>query len=792
MAVVDAYRAGIAANEMRTINVDIQDPELKRIAATRLARIGKYFRAEIMHVNGGASWTLPDFSNIGKGWEALPLASIVLSHGEAKISTSDRAQLCHALEMRAIFRMSGALMCCGGGAISDGLGLISDALMRCNPTSVEISCFNALGGEAMKCIEHIMEDEEAREKNSLGKMTDEDDITSASQPPLKDLMKTKVTMVRREVYPWKRLGASPSVTNELSEMVRQHTSNLVVPCTTRPTQEGLTPAVELCARRDIYPGEEILSETNCWHVTTGISKVVCQCQVSYETTEKSIYYCNTCAAALKPASSDHNTSCSLFLSASDSTHPSLENGTTVATSATSAPSSPPPSLPSTASPPYILASLPSQADETPPFNPEFFEKRGAPIIHCSPVCRELAEPFSETCLRTNLQRNICESFPKHTEDPLANVHPLHPRSLYNHPKVQCIYDLLLVRTLITALNTNTNPLRLPSTKTWNGAFNIPQPKDHAHAFGNAKRSLPWSFTANVVRPIQYINQLFQFSSQGSKDPFENLEMYDGWVLNTLLAKIMQETRIATGPVLEKVLDGVEMGAWLRSVGTNHQSFAGSAMNINNESAGSDSKDACEDVWVGRIHPLFNMIRVVDASIGEKANVIVKEAEGITCVATGIPREWEPCIKAGEVILRPADGLARGRKEHLWEGQSTTRGSGSNNYSHEDGNSNLSTCHQQQPPHALTTDSAIKPTHIVSHITHSRLDLLDDTSSNGANPMTTRSDQAAAQHRDEMELDGRHAAGVGIEIDVNEVGYESEMRSEMKKMWAGGRDGGDRI
>jgi hypothetical protein len=805
LAVVDAYRAGIAANEMRSINVDIRDPELKRVAATRLARIGKYFRTEILHVNGSASWTLPEVSKIGKGWETLPLASIVINNGEAKINTNDRAELCHALEMRAIFRMSAALMYCGGGAISDGLGLISDALMRCDPTSVEISCFNTLGGEAMKCIEYIMEEEEVRRKKSLGKMTGGDDIASTSQPPLKELMKTKLTMVRREVYPWKKLGASPSVTDELGEMVRQHTSKLVVPCTTRPTQEGLTPAVELRARRDIYPGEEMLSETNCWHVTTSISKVVCQCQVSHEVTEKSIYYCSTCAAALKPASTDHNASCSLFpavstLSASDSTNSSPENDTTSATSATSATSSPPPSLPSTASPHYGLASPLSPAEETPRFNQEFFEKRGAPILHCSPVCRELAEPFAEMCLRTNIQRKICESFPKHTEDPLANVHPLHPRSLYNHPKAQCIYDLLLVRTLITALNTNTNPLCLPSTKTWNGAFNIPQPKDHAHDFGNARRSLPWSFTANVVRPIQYLNQLFQFSSKGPRDPFEYLEMCDGWVLNTLLAKIMQETRIATGPVLEKVLDGDEMGAWLRSVRTNYQSSAGSAMSTNNESDGSDSKDACENVWVGSIHPLFNMIRVADASIGEKANVIVKEAEGITCVATGFAREGESCIKAGEVILRPADDLA-GWKEHLLEGQSTTRGSGLNNNSPEEssgprpGNSDFSTSQQQQSQQKLKTDSIIKPTHI-SHITHSRLDLLNDTSSKG-NPVSGDAsnhrqhqdvaantmkdgDQAAELHGKEMEVDG-HEAGSEMEVDVNEVGYESEMGIEMERM-----------
>jgi len=243
-----------------------------------------------------------------------------------------------------------------------------------------------------------------------------------------------------------------------------------------------------------------------------------------------------------------------------------------------------------------------------------------------------------------------------------------------------------------------------------------------------------------------------------------------------------------------------MGAWLRSVRTNYQSSAGSAMSTNNESDGSDSKDACENVWVGSIHPLFNMIRVADASIGEKANVIVKEAEGITCVATGFAREGESCIKAGEVILRPADDLA-GWKEHLLEGQSTTRGSGLNNNSPEEssgprpGNSDFSTSQQQQSQQKLKTDSIIKPTHI-SHITHSRLDLLNDTSSKG-NPVSGDAsnhrqhqdvaantmkdgDQAAELHGKEMEVDG-HEAGSEMEVDVNEVGYESEMGIEMERM-----------
>ena len=106
---------------------------MTEVANTRLDQIVKYIDVERLHVDGKYRWTRPEKRNIGTEWLAAPLASIVINalpgitHPvRPQDSTSARASLYRALEIRAAYRLCGALSVLGEGARMDALGLIDD------------------------------------------------------------------------------------------------------------------------------------------------------------------------------------------------------------------------------------------------------------------------------------------------------------------------------------------------------------------------------------------------------------------------------------------------------------------------------------------------------------------------------------------------------------------------------------------------------------------------------------------------------------------------------------------
>ena len=93
--------------------------------------VAKYIRAEQLHIRANDRWTKPACDG-ETGWASSPLASVVTTATPEAIvrrfETSGPA-LATALEIRANYRVCGALFMVGNGARSDALSLIDGA--RC-------------------------------------------------------------------------------------------------------------------------------------------------------------------------------------------------------------------------------------------------------------------------------------------------------------------------------------------------------------------------------------------------------------------------------------------------------------------------------------------------------------------------------------------------------------------------------------------------------------------------------------------------------------------------------------
>ena len=108
------------------------------VADNRLCKLAKYITAERLRIDNGDKWTKLEHRNIGTGWMESPLASIVIgaapeitAQNGAVISPFEpfRKSIVRAMEIRAVYRLSGSLFMVGNGARMDALSLIDDA--RC-------------------------------------------------------------------------------------------------------------------------------------------------------------------------------------------------------------------------------------------------------------------------------------------------------------------------------------------------------------------------------------------------------------------------------------------------------------------------------------------------------------------------------------------------------------------------------------------------------------------------------------------------------------------------------------
>ncbi|MCJ1393717.1 hypothetical protein MMC18_006593 [Xylographa bjoerkii] len=674
LAVMDAYRAAVMCSKLRKASDHTFQME------SQCRAIERYLQIDKLHYSIDEAWTFDSEGYSGPGWLRTELSRIVFApdidfRPEVGIPWD-------ALEIRAIYRMSGALWHCGLGARSDALGLIEDTLSAASKKRVykltdrERWTFRSLGDEILKdCTEDLSSDRE---------------LTVA-------LMKTKTTLVRRVMYPWDTHIPDLSTFKDV-EQLETYADSAAKFCTVRavrPTSEtGLM--LRLVAARDIHFDEIVLSEEsllqvitadpiatkgflcdNCAAVmiTSGSAqpKTSKQIQHSWPSSGASIATTESYSPSIYADSIDEEEGTfdsSQFMEGTQYTVESTkENDTYTIEGSRSMEDI---SFVSQAQDEDILQTPTSSRPPTPPphskldLTPDFHHCNACfAAAFCCGDCLGFSGDYHIPLCNTGLEAYIRSTYTEQAMQKKPNEFSSLDGRLYVHPKARCLYDLLLVRIIAMAADQDVNALDLSDIRWLNGDLRsaqgssqdstpladvdlMPDPDELDMDTMDQSRTLPWSFTNNVINPIYYL-QIMDI------DPFTHLDKTDGWVLNTLFAKIMHSTQITKGVRHAKTYDDI-------------------GKLVHEEAPAPKPVD--EDVWVGSIHPVFSMIGLVDRDEGERSNVIVELGKGVKCFApsnvetsketseeamgtdTGAYESTQSggtvCIRAGEYILRSSN------------------------------------------------------------------------------------------------------------------------------------------
>lgn len=281
-----------------------------------------------------------------------------------------------------------------------------------------------------------------------------------------------------------------------------------------------------------------------------------------------------------------------------------------------------------------------------------------PISNCAIICRDNARGMAP-CLELQVTQDISREkktmlverpafvvssdqidplSEKPADHPIAGVHICSPRSLYNHPIAQALLSRILCGFLESAVNRNLHPLENEVIRSLNGAAQDYPSNDH-RSIGQQQRFQPWSYLNNVVCPISGVIACLE--SRGLNQS-QRLEHFDGWVINTLLAKILNNTRIRTGYRHGNPAAGKP------------SSVLNAEMTMDRPpSLSSVVGDGSHHTWVASISPIFNMIGLADEAKGEIPNVRVSEENLIVCDI--VPGDLDPpIVRRGELLLRASD------------------------------------------------------------------------------------------------------------------------------------------
>lgn len=640
LAAVDAYRAFMSINILKTSN------RLK--GRPRSLETLRYLRLESLMVELGRDWTQGDKRYIpcpAAFWPKRPLASLIMDMDDENCPVWHEVgieNVCPRLEVRAIFRLCGALFDCRGGAAQEALGLIDDIGYSSKLYEPENRCFKFLGDGIVSMVTQTIDI-----YRQIGKETDDEyvvlmPIDGVATPRITPgtALKTRVTVGPALQYwtdTYEPDFAKPDTHRELSELVAA-SSNSCIPVAVDQSSVGLSPRIELRASRDHLPGDPIVYERGSWNVTT------CSPEKVLDAWHKNKagclrLYCDTCATALLMSED-------LVAYAMADAH--SEDGSSERTMREWKSTVKDMEISDEQRERRVKWSLQTHITLCSPDHEAWY---------CCTTCRRNRRVFDPGVHESKIESEL-RNVKAHTSSlPLDNdnVSAGHPRGLYNHSKTQTLYDLLFLRIYASALNQQRHPLEL--VKFLRGGLSPASTYSPDQPSGKKPGQVPFSFQNNIVRPIWIINQYHRSLKQ---DPFRYLEQSDGWVINTLLAKIQHSVEIATGAMSAIIFDidkeektycyrGLE--AWVSD---------------KNEAV-YDSEEELNEVWIARLDPLVSMIRVADEAKSEKPNCWVKYEEGIRIIA-GQPDdpldEKTVAVKQGEVMLRTKPKFLGGSPYHV--------------------------------------------------------------------------------------------------------------------------------
>ena len=484
---------------------------------------------------------------------------------------------------------------CGGGAISDAIGTLSDVITANKSTKKRNS---------------TKKQDEVIQLSTLGNMIMEDIEGKLRNNPaaLKAAMKTKTTLVNRVVYPWNFHEYDEETPVQVQEL-QWYVNHIAKSCTIKLTP--LTYMGEyrlgLVATKNIYPNDTVLMEESLLQVTASRGVTAPE-----ELINNPNLYCDTCTAMIVTPTKLRTKINKLKLDHEFSwIDPDAET---------------------------------LEADIR-------CCRHCKAVVYCSRECHYSARSFHGSLCTKTIESEIRSLYlPRNEKLPASDPTEYEDRN-FVHPKKRCLYDLLFVRILnLVRNNVELHPLDLNEVRWMNGGLRssdalveeyedgvkfkvdgevadseISRLSDSTSTPGSESlKLLPWTFRNNVVGPDRYIKQI-------GFDLRTNLKKFDGWVINTLYAKIIESTQIYEGARQVKTYDD-------------------DGQLTSKDVPGSNKPD--HGVLSGAIYPVFSAVSVTNRSDGEKPNVGVENVENSSDIkCTARPCHGKACIRAGEPIRR---------------------------------------------------------------------------------------------------------------------------------------------
>lgn len=675
LAVTDAYRARCICHHVRNKELD---PELTERLCRDLAR---YMRCENKHIEHNQLWTTRPHCFIGQGWLANDLSCITLRRllrlNPEEVSWDD---LWDQLDLRAIYRMTGAMGQIGLGANHTAMDCVDGVINlrrdggKTRPWNLtyERPLFRELGDQALRnSLEHLDVDREM----------------------VHGLRKSKLALANRVVHPWDTYEPDMSEFENV-EKLELYVDKVAPLCTARtspPTMDSGAKAW-LIANEEIHPGEMVISEGSVLQVTTAPSG-----------NSKTGFYCDACAALMNMEGDARPPTLSTVTSGNENDAGQIggEDAEKAGDEATMDMEE------ESREDELMVEGARSDGDEpmdmegggieegrepmdinepteSPGLTDESLEN--TPDFHHCNLCRKAAYCSTDCFLDSDAYHTkLCgqdleEEFRGRCKAETWMLKPADAgymaRGLMPHPKARCLHDLLFVRLVSMAADCQVHVLSMEEVKWLGGDLRAAEPEGEeddegagvtasSSAFtpinprGNVPKDLgpdvkrlPWTYLDNVAYPLTYFRAV-------GVDPLFELEKCDGWVVNTLWAKIYHSGRITAGVRHARGYDGVGMvGGW------GGEAVPG-AVAVGEEEGGEgkgkgkekEKEKEDEGVWVGSLHPVLAMV-----GVGAGANVELKEGREVRCAAVGDGMEVEgegggegegaePCILVGEKIVR---------------------------------------------------------------------------------------------------------------------------------------------
>ncbi|KAL8869864.1 MAG: hypothetical protein Q9174_003947 [Haloplaca sp. 1 TL-2023] len=617
LAATDAYRACQCLDDIKDLDMSMEKTR------QRLVEIRRYLRIEELH---------PGFRQIPgpQGtWTAHPLAALRINHPELPLrSTWEPHLVVGRLQARAIFRLCGALTNCGLSTAPDVWGIIDDATNSFRWTPEETSSLRALGNNFLKKIDSMKAIWSAK-----AKLTNDDDVIllpsellhlePGSYSPvltLQSAMKSRTASQPALPKYWADIFEPDFSKESGQEDLKLYTSKSSKTCEPVVIDGSLDPHMR--ATEDHRSGDTLINERSPWHVHTSGSTQAIQDSVE-KVNGRLRVYCDTCATVLLLPVDMIRCLVSATWPMEDRIAHAKESDRDEASERRRK---------------WCTSSQISICDA-----------KEHQVFYCSKECRRLRRSFDSGLHQESLEQDLRTRRQHTAEEPRRGLSHPHPHSLYNHSKVQTLYDLLFLRIYASAYHQDEHPLDVVAFVPGNNHFAdlkpiVAQDVPADKVLQRVPTGPAWSFEDNIVRPISAINR---FHIALGQDPMEYLSVSDGSVVQTLLRKIHSSAQISRGA----------MSAIIYDVDKECKSHAYRGLEewiSPDDDAVYNTEEEFGETWVALLDPVVAMVKIADESKGEKPNCWLKYDQGVRVIAgqpDDPPDVAGPAVKKGETLLR---------------------------------------------------------------------------------------------------------------------------------------------